>query len=615
LLKSGAGAYAVDSSARSHSRQAKLADSVENDPMRHWRSDIAVPHNQTPQHPGHSRFPFTVASGVQLGGAWVCDSYPKPTAEISITKYPGESDMKRILAATAAIAALIGPAALAADMPAKAPPPPPTSGCTWCGFYIGANGGWGWSHVTASEAPFGVEAISQISPQSLGTGLNGGVFGGQIGYNWQTANWVAGIEGDFDGASINGVNQVIFPNILFSRFGINSGFAAEENVGWLASIRGRLGTTWGSGLAYITGGAAWERVTTTAMINADTLPGSFNQTGTSRFSTTQSGFVVGAGYEWMIAPKWTVRAEYLFYDFNRGSTNALTMTGACASPPTCGVNVTTGHNNISVARLGVNYLFNSAPGDVATSPVNLPSKAPHLALSPSWAGFYIGANGGWGWSHVTASENNPFGPDAIADISPQSLGTGLNGGVFGGQIGYNWQAGNWVVGIEGDIDGASINGVNQLIFPAGALSPPGVTNGFMARENVGWLASIRGRLGTTWGSGLAYITGGAAWERVTTAAWISADTGALVDSQSGTGRFSTTQPGFVVGAGYEWMIAPKWTVRAEYLFYDFNRGSTNALTMTGVCNSTPTCGVNVTTGHNNISVARLGMSYMFNSIR
>jgi hypothetical protein len=53
------------------------------------------------------------------------------------------------------------------------------------------------------------------------------------------------------------------------------------------------------------------------------------------------------------------------------------------------------------------------------------------------------------------------------------------------------------------------------------------------------------------------------------------------------------------------MIAPKWTVRAEYLFYDFGGGSANTITMVGPCNSSPTCGVNSTTGHNNISVARV----------
>jgi hypothetical protein len=63
----------------------------------------------------------------------------------------------------------------------------------------------------------------------------------------------------------------------------------------------------------------------------------------------------------MIAPKWTARAEYLFYDFNGGSTNTVTLVGPCRTTPTCGVNVTTGHNNISVARLGVNYRFNPTP--------------------------------------------------------------------------------------------------------------------------------------------------------------------------------------------------------------------------------------------------------------
>jgi outer membrane immunogenic protein len=384
--------------------------------------------------------------------------------------------MQKIVIAIATFATIASTSALAADLPVKAPPPPPAANCAWCGFYIGANGGWGWSDITASETPFGPDAISQIGFQSFGTRLHGGVFGGQIGYNWQTANWVVGIEGDFDGASLNGANQAAFT--IFNRAGINGAFVARENIGWLASIRGRLGTTWGPGLAYFTGGPAWERVTTRVMINADTLVDEFNQTGAASFGGVRSGIAVGAGYEWMIAPKWTVRAEYLFYGFGGSSTNTITFPGTCASSPSCGVNATTGHNNISVARLGVNYLFNSAPGLDVVSPANLPTKAPHVALPSSWAGFYIGANAGWGWSRHTASEI-PFGPDPTADIFPQSLGVGLNGGVFGGQIGYNWQIQNWVVGVEGDFDGASINGVSQITFPDNPVfGQLGATNGF-----------------------------------------------------------------------------------------------------------------------------------------
>jgi outer membrane immunogenic protein len=105
---------------------------------------------------------------------------------------------------------------------------------------------------------------------------------------------------------------------------------------------------------------AWEKVRTTAWGSGATGPGSNAQSGTGSFDTIETGFVIGAGYEWMIAPKWTIRAEYLFYDFNGGSTNTVTMTGPCNVIPTCGMNVTMGHNNISVARLGVNYLFDSA---------------------------------------------------------------------------------------------------------------------------------------------------------------------------------------------------------------------------------------------------------------
>jgi len=246
----------------------------------------------------------------------------------------------------------------AADMPLKAPPPTPTLAPSWAGFYLGINGGWGWSNNTVSETPFAAAGIAGILPQSLGTNLNGGVFGGQIGYNWQSGKWVLGIEGDFDGASINGGSQVVFPDLLGGSGGTaTDGFMTRENVNWLASVRGRLGTTWGPGLAYVTGGAAWENVKTTAMISTDTDPGAFSNSSTGSISSTKSGFVVGAGYEWMIAPHWTARAEYLYYGFNSASTNPITVNN-CAGG--CGINQTTGSNNISVARLGVNYLFNSA---------------------------------------------------------------------------------------------------------------------------------------------------------------------------------------------------------------------------------------------------------------
>jgi len=130
-----------------------------------------------------------------------------------------------------------------------------------------------------------------------------------------------------------------------------------------------------------------------------------------------------------------------------------------------------------------------------------PPPAP-IAVAPTWTGFYAGVNGGWGWTDFHTSQT-PFGATAIADIGGSfSNRSSIDGGVAGGQLGYNWQAGNWVFGVEGDFDGASISGAQTGVFPS-LLGGPGATNGFEVYGNINWLASIRGRLGYTWGPQLS----------------------------------------------------------------------------------------------------------------
>ena len=232
--------------------------------------------------------------------------------------------MKRalLLSLGAGIAAVcVGPAA-AADLGRPAPIPyvaPVAVGPSWTGLYIGFNGGWAWSNYNDAETPFGVTGIADILPQSVSTSHSGAVFGGQIGYNWQIASWVLGIEGDWDGANISGNQATVFPSILGGPGTTHSNsFTTNDKIGSLASIRGRLGYVWGPAMLYFTGGGAWEDITTNATISANTAAGVFGQSAAGIFSTTQSGFVLGAGVEWMATPSWLIRAEYLHYDFSGG---------------------------------------------------------------------------------------------------------------------------------------------------------------------------------------------------------------------------------------------------------------------------------------------------------
>jgi outer membrane immunogenic protein len=263
--------------------------------------------------------------------------------------------MKRIVVGLAAVAVILGTPAFAADMEVRAapPPPPPPS---WTGFYIGVNGGWGWSSFDTAFVPDPngeFIAVGDLAgSRTFNTPTDGGVFGGQIGYNWQTGNWVLGVEGDFDAASISSTQNSIGNSPNSPALPVTNVVSATQKIDWLASTRARIGALWGPGLLYFTGGGAWEGV------KSDLVVSIFGDTATSNVSSTRSGFVVGGGYEWRLAQHWTARGEYLFYDFAATNTSNLTLPDCnLITPGKCNVALTTGKNNISVGRVGINYNF------------------------------------------------------------------------------------------------------------------------------------------------------------------------------------------------------------------------------------------------------------------
>jgi outer membrane immunogenic protein len=154
-------------------------------------------------------------------------------------------------------------AAMAADMPLKAPPPPPAPVFTWNGCYLGGSVGGIWQqtdNVTVGVVDGGSGAAAAAAAGAIPTAFNVGgsswLAGGQAGCNYQAASWVLGIETDFSGTNLNGSETIATNGPLF--FPLAS--SVSQDMSFIGTTRGRLGWAWGNVLLYATGGAAYAHV-------------------------------------------------------------------------------------------------------------------------------------------------------------------------------------------------------------------------------------------------------------------------------------------------------------------------------------------------------------------
>jgi outer membrane immunogenic protein len=314
--------------------------------------------------------------------------------------------------------------ATAADIPLKAPPPPPRLS-NWTGFYVGGTLGtgqdssktgelWLWNTTYPTGSLIGVNGgplLTTTSPQSFSTGFNDqyhhsslGVVGGiEAGYNRQSGRWVYGVEGDFSLSSQSSTTNyaaqpvaAIFPPLpnFFFVPGTTQGWSSTERIEWLTTLRGRLGVAVDSSLWYGTAGVAAARIGTSYTLSSSpgfaglavaappNGPGSFAQWGLpggllqTHNGTTKVGWVLGGGVETSLnrllgigSSNWTTKIEYLYADL--GTVNNLIATGLVPVCATTCANPATGttlfnssiHVHEQILRVGLNYKFSnlSAP--------------------------------------------------------------------------------------------------------------------------------------------------------------------------------------------------------------------------------------------------------------
>jgi outer membrane immunogenic protein len=184
--------------------------------------------------------------------------------------------------------------------------------------------------------------------------------------------------------------------------------------------------------------------------------------------------------------------------------------------------------------------MSASAADMAARPY---TKAPALVSVYNWGGFYIGANGGWGSSHKCWDFTTPAGAFLVAEGCHDSTG-----GTVGGQIGYRWQAANWVFGLEAQGNWADFKGSNtSLAFPA-----------FRNSSKIDAFGLFTGQVGYAWNNVLFYVKGGAAVVSDRFNSFATA-TGIQVSNNVDDTRWGAT-----VGAGLEFGFAPNWTAGVEY---------------------------------------------------
>jgi outer membrane immunogenic protein len=210
--------------------------------------------------------------------------------------------------------------------------------------------------------------------------------------------------------------------------------------------------------------------------------------------------------------------------------------------------------------------------------VSAAAAAPVVVLPYNWTGLYAGLNIGYSWGDQDISINPAAGSTSLD----------LDGIIGGGQIGYNWQMNQLVLGIEADFQGSGQKDDGALNI--GSTFLPNLT----FNDKLQWFGTVRGRLGFAQDRWLFYVTGGWAYGHAS----ISGTSTVPVSAFSGSNFYS----GWTVGGGLEWAFMSNWSAKIEYLYIDFGDGPSMAL---------PPSAFTVVAGKLTDNILRVGVNYHF----
>lgn len=201
----------------------------------------------------------------------------------------------------------------------------------------------------------------------------------------------------------------------------------------------------------------------------------------------------------------------------------------------------------SVALVAMGIAVPASAADLGARPYQAPA-LPYVASIYDWTGFYIGANGGYGWARQCLDITQLGFVDVFAEGCNEK-----GGGIVGGQIGYRWQAGTWVFGLEAQGDWANLRTERDFV------NTPLLNTTNTWKSNITGLGLFTGQIGYAWNTALLYVKGGAA---------VANQRFDIFNTFTGIGlaQAERTRWGGVIGVGLEYGFAPNWTAGIEYDF-------------------------------------------------